>query len=302
MIRVGLSRFFGNVPFALVEDQYRGEGFELVFGDDFRRERLLEGEYQIAAFTLNALLMSLGDLPRVARACYAYVRAAGNGSDLIVCRGLVRDTKQLARVRIGVQRGSLEHFLFEYLFRVKASGCKANYIWMPRSGYGTAMREGHIDAAVFCDPALSQILSHREFQLFEGNVTQIARTAIGAVVVRRELLVHQRDRVGRFLTILQEALVRLEEAHDQELRVAAPEFFAGIARPRETLRARVVFLTLEDNRRLFSREEADSLFRQCSEWAEVIHGIAGDGRGGPEIEEVLDGSVIQSLGPGINAH
>jgi hypothetical protein len=298
MVNAGFSSFFGNAPFQMVAEDYLDKGFHLEFGDDLRLQRLISGHYQIVGVTMNSILMNLGQIQRTARVVYAYVRAAGEGSDLIVCRGPVCDVEHLARLRIGVQRGSLEHFLFERLFFSKRT-THAEYKWMPRSEYLGSISKGEIDAAIFCDPALSQLLADDSFKTYGGDMREITLTAIGVIAARKELIAEQPDELREFVSVLSRGIDAVRDSDDTTLTTRAGRFFSGIDRPRETMFSRVAFLNLSENQKLFSPDEPSSLFNKCSDWlgflkeSEFLTAGTSDGL---DPGEILDSRVIRSLG------
>jgi ABC-type nitrate/sulfonate/bicarbonate transport system substrate-binding protein len=297
MTRAGFSSFIGNVPFQMVADTYHNEGFHLTFGDNLRLERLIKGDYQIVGVSMNSILMNLEDVLGAAKVIYAYVKAAGDGSDLIVCRGEVSNIERLAQLHIGLQKGSLEHFLFEYLFFSNGVKPQEEYKWMPRSEYFGAMIEGNIDAAIFCDPTLSQILKDDRFQLFGGGMREIALTAVGVLAVRRELLAEREHEISQFVSILLKGMQVVDAADDALLREKAGTFFAGIEKPKETLLSRVAFLTLPENQRLFSTNKPDNLFTRWSQWLEFVRESKFYTVAKPDLKatDILDDTIVKSL-------
>lgn len=294
MTSAGFSNFIGNVPFQMKADEYRGAGFDLTFGDNRRLERLVAGDYQIVAVSLNSVLMNLDTILGKAKVIYAYVKAVGNGSDLIVCRGAVPDVGHLAQLRIGVQRASLEHFIFEYLFFQNHLKPQAAYVWMQRNEYVDAMNDGKIDAAVFCDPALSHILKDDRFRLFGGEMKDIVLTAIGVIAVRADMLANDSDRVAQFVSILLDGMKELDAASDAQLRTTARIFFEGVESPKNTLLSEVAFLDLTENQKLFSKG-GNGLFKRCSGWLEFLRSSGLYTGRDLTAADVLDSRIIELL-------
>jgi hypothetical protein len=297
MARAGLSNFIGNAPFHLVEDKYRGAGYEMIFGDDSRLGRLVKGDYQIVAVSMNSVLLNLGMILGNAKVVYAYVKAAGDGSDLIICRGEVNDAEQLAELRIGVQKASLEHFIFEYLFFLNGVKRRREYFWMNRGEYHRAMKAEQIDAAVFCDPALSQILSDDKFRLFGGDMKKVVLTAMGVIAIRQDTLTDDKGRIEEFVSILSEGIKAVDSADDSMLKAKGGAFLAGINSPKKKLLSEVAFLSLEENRKLFAPEEDDSLFKRCSEWLEFLKssGFETTVGSGLSAASIFDPGIVKAL-------
>lgn len=297
MISAAFSSFIGNAPFQMEADAYQRAGFELTFGDDRRLERLVKGDHQIVAASMNSVLMNLEVLLGNAQVIYAYVKAIGNGSDLIVCRGGVQDAEHLAGLRIGVQKASLEHFIFEYLFFLHGIKRRHEYSWLARSEYGRAMKAEEIDAAVFCDPALSQILQDGRFRLFDGDMKEVVLTATGVLIVRTDMLSEGKDRIRKFISILSDGIRAIQSADDHLLTEKGSTFFEGIESPKKKLLSEVAFLGLDDNRKLFAADEEDSLFIRGSVWldflkASGLHPTLGKSL---TVSDILDPSIVESL-------
>jgi ABC-type nitrate/sulfonate/bicarbonate transport system substrate-binding protein len=224
MTKAGFSGFIGKVPFMMMSGEYRCAGFDLTFGDNQRLERLLQNHYQIAVVRVNSILLNLDQIEDKSKVVDAYVKAIGNGSDLIVCRGEVRDAHQLSRLRIGLQKGSLEHFIFEYLFFTNGIKRETEYKWMPRNAYAENLADGEIDAAVFCDPDLTQILKNSRFQLFAGDMQDVALTAVGVIAVRKEFLSSKQDDVAQFISILRNGIEAVSASDDETLKRESQSF------------------------------------------------------------------------------
>ena len=297
MLKAGFSAFIGNVPFRMMADEYASSGCELTFGDNERLAKLASGEYDIIGVTVNSVLMSLDKVADAARIVYGYVRAAGEGSDLIVCRGDVRDAHELAALRIGVQKGSLAHFLFEYLFFTNGIAGKRDYRWMLRNEYFAAMSENRVDAAIFCDPALSRILHDGRFRLYGGDMRDVVLTALGVLVVRPAFLQERPHQVVQFVGTFLRGMEAVRQADSNTLRARTGDFFAGVEDPKNAVCSQVAFLDLAENRRLFSQQGTESLFVRCSDWQEVLDrsGLLRSAGAGLNVADLIDDGVITRL-------
>jgi hypothetical protein len=294
---VALSNFIGNIPFQLAADTYHHAGFDLTFGDNARLERLIAGDYQIAAVSMNSVLLNLEQAKGNLKVVYAYVSAVGNGSDLIVCRTDVNDAAQLGELQIGVQRGSLEHFIFEYLFFLNKVRRRLEHKWLSRSEYGRALRDGEIDAAVFCDPALSQILGEDGFRLFGGDMKEVVLSAIGVIAVRQDLLTEDAGRIVEFVSILADGIEAVLRADNDQLKATGGAFVTGIEFPKTRLLDEVAFLSRDDNRKLFEMREGDNLLKRCSKWLEFLgaSGLSGVVTNDLTVADILDGRIVSAL-------
>jgi len=196
-MRLGISAAALHLPFHLVEECLNKEGINLTIDTSGveRKELFRTGECAAIIDSPNSLLSLFPELPgigKIVAVLYTVKKDVPIGSDVIICqKGKdIRTAQKLHESRLGVVRGGLEHFLFEYYFFLKSlPSIGENYVWCEdRPEYAIKLQEGAIDAAIFCQPALRSVLGDNRFERFPDD-QECFRSSLGAVLaIRNEFL------------------------------------------------------------------------------------------------------------------
>ena len=226
VLRVGLSEWSGHAPIYYArEDGFIPTGIEIAFGrtHEQRSAGLVHGVYDCLGTTLQAALplISTG----VGKIVLSASGSTGVGTDVVVAeRAKVKTPADLASVRLGFARRTLEHLIFAMVFEKhgldvrdlqKAGG---EHPSLGRQAYPHLLADGQVDAAVLCEPAITELFSSPAGSRFYILPTGIDQSLLQQVcVVNSAAISTKSDLVSAYLRFVLETNALFQENNDQAL-------------------------------------------------------------------------------------
>lgn len=197
-MKLAISTWAGHIPFYLAKENLKQESIELILDESgVRRKKMFyDGECGATLTSINALVSEFDTLyknGRVVFVLYSMKDSAEIGSDVIVSKKEFENAQELYnKARIGVVYHSLEHFLFEYYFYLRGYSPKKDYFWVNkekgRPEYVALLKKNEIDAAIFCQPYLSEVMKNGKFHRFPDGQEIFWPVLIELLLVRLEYL------------------------------------------------------------------------------------------------------------------
>ena len=309
-LRAGLSDWAGHAPVLWGIDQGRlPRTVEVSTGKSgtVRKVGLHRGEYDALGITLNSLIELLPAAH--GRIICSTIGSKSLGTDVIVARSeVVKSVEDLRTARLGFLRNSLEHLIFG--LAIEAHGLpfelldaeRPQIVECPRNEYVDLLLRAQIDAAVLCEPSLSEIMAASGGRAFRVVRSDLDQSLVHQVVFASdEALTELRPELKEYLRWVldlngcmgqgrQEILAAL---HSQRSVGGQATGYRSGDGP-YFLFDHIEYYDLAENRRLYVEREIVGLLEALCGTAEKL-GIIEEAPDRRRLEQVVDSSLVREL-------
>jgi len=310
-LKVGLSEWDGHAP------SYYGreKGFipahiDITFGTTGtqRKEGLLHGLYDCVGITLSSVLEILQQ--QAGKIVLSSVGSIDKGTDVLVVRkSKVQSPADLEKARLAFKPGSLEHLILALVFQEHTLDFRfLRQIDDEAAAHGRRkhlhlLRENKVDAAILCEPAITELfagLKSDEFVMLETGIDQslvhqICFASNNAIGSKRELILS-------YLRFILESNQYFIENEQQALSLLhrrlhgnkQPSSFAHSEGSSYNLFGNITYYGLDENLKLYTEDAIEDKLNRLIETAyraEILSEPISPGAVGKSI----DSSFVEAL-------
>lgn len=259
-LRVVLTPWVGNAPLYIAKERGLFGDVELriaSFGTDFDSWRALaDGR---ADFMTSALFDVLRGVDMGVDLKIAAVVDFSNGADGIVAREGIATVKDLVGKRVGVDVGSLTHFvLVRALDRNGVTPKDVIISNMRMEEAFLALEQGRIDAAPLWEPYLTKAQAAGRQTIFTSR--ELPGEILDVLSTRRDVAIEHPERTAQLIEGWQRGLQFLKERPDEALPLAARYLSLTVDELKEAL-GKVYLVDSAESGRLFDRGQVPSIWK-----------------------------------------
>ncbi len=306
-LSVGLSEWAGHAPAYIAfkpKDKVAGvNGINVYFGASSNDKivGIESGEIDCTNTTIdNLMYLAKKGLGKI---ICSYLESFGQyGTDLlIVKKDKIRDIKDLQHARLSYIKGGLEHFFFNYIFiKHDMTTNSDNVIYAQRrEEYSEMLIKGDIDAAILCDPALSEILKDKRFTIFNHKVDH--SIIHGVIFVRNDALKFRRDLVIEYVNKILMGAHYFNKNRQDALHMLSEyktfEFIKNLKQNSYNLYDNMYFFDIDDNKKLYVDNVNGGIFEIINEVKEVCADtkMFSKEQLNFSVESLIDTSIIEEI-------
>jgi len=303
LLKVGLSEWSGHAPIYYArEDGFIPQGIEIALGrtSQQRIEGLSHGVFDCLGTTLQAALplISTGEGKIVLSTC----GSTGIGTDVVVAeRTKVKTTADLVNVRLAFARRTLEHLIFAMVFEQHGLDfrklCKVDqeHPQLGRHDYLRMLVDGKVDAAVLCEPAITELFTSSAGSRFHILPVEIDQSLLQQVcVVKSEAVSTKRDLIMAYLRFVLETNTLFQENANEALSLLHRRL-SNVKRSASFVRTQGMPYYLFDNIEYYDLEQNMSLYLEGGVLDKLrkVAGIAW--KAGVLVEPISDDVLAASI-------
>lgn len=309
--KVALSEWEGHAPtYYAREEGFIPSSINITFGisGTQRKEGLIHGAYDALGITLNSILEILPH--KKGKIVMSTIGSTGVGTDVLVVRkSVVQSPLDLKHVRLGFSSHSLEHVIFALIF--DHYGIKAEYLQVNRKeiitearrDYQSLLINGEIDAAILCEPAITELFSSSPKGLFSIMKTEIDQSLLHQVCfIRADSVVRKQDAILSYMRFVLESNAMILQFEREALSLlqrrlrnsGQPSSFVKTDDVPYYLFENIIYYDLEENVRLYLESELQQKLVTLCKIA-FDFGILTERISYEIIQEIIDTSFIEKL-------
>ncbi|MFC1733379.1 ATP-binding cassette domain-containing protein, partial [candidate division KSB1 bacterium] len=242
---VTLSEWKGHAPiYYALEKNFIPSQIDITLGksESSRKNGLIRGTYDCLGITLTSLLELIPK--KLGKIVFSTIGSENVGTDILIVRKKsVPSLEDLPIARIGFLPNSLEHMIFALIFDEHKFNIdlllknREKVIFTERRNYLKFLMDNKIDAAILCEPAITELFSldkSRNFTVLETNIDQNLIHQV--CFVREESLIGKREEIRNYLRFVIESNEYFLQ-NEQEVLSTLQKKFNSISQPSSFIKA-----------------------------------------------------------------